>query len=153
MTRLLLSGLGLGAVLVSLARVGAQPPPAPPPGPPPARFVPGRLLPEAVRGELGLTDEQQKQLADLEKEVKERLLKILTPEQRKALDELRRRGPGGPPPDPPPAERDEARTGPSPAGIQWYATWESGLREARRTGRPILLVSAAPHCAGVSGCW
>ena len=38
-------------------------------------------------------------------------------------------------------------------GIQWFATWESGLREAGRTGRPILLVSAAPHCAGVSGIW
>lgn len=39
------------------------------------------------------------------------------------------------------------------SGIQWYATWESGLREAQRTGRPILLISAAPHCAGVSGMW
>ena len=24
---------------------------------------------------------------------------------------------------------------------------------AERTGRPILFVSAAPHCAGVSGIW
>lgn len=42
---------------------------------------------------------------------------------------------------------------PAAAGIQWFATWESGLKEARRTGKPILLVSAAPHCAGVSGIW
>ncbi len=48
---------------------------------------------------------------------------------------------------------DDLRTGPALAGIQWFAIWESGLREARRTGRPILLVSAAPHCAGVSGIW
>jgi hypothetical protein len=40
-----------------------------------------------------------------------------------------------------------------PSGIQWFATWESGLDEANRTGKPILLVSAAPHCAGVSGIW
>ena len=39
------------------------------------------------------------------------------------------------------------------AGIPWFATWESGLREAQRTGKPILLVAAAPHCAGVSGIW
>lgn len=38
-------------------------------------------------------------------------------------------------------------------GIQWFATWESARREAERSGRPILLVSAAPHCAGVSGVW
>ena len=38
-------------------------------------------------------------------------------------------------------------------GIPWFATWESGLREAQRTGKPILLVAAAPHCAGVSGIW
>lgn len=38
-------------------------------------------------------------------------------------------------------------------GIQWFATWESGLREAQRLKQPILLVAAAPHCAGVSGIW
>ena len=38
-------------------------------------------------------------------------------------------------------------------GIQWYATLKSGLAEAERTGRPILFVSAAPSCAGVSGIW
>ena len=183
MTKLCVGGLALGAVLLSLVMVAAQPPdgkgrgpgkndaPSPggpggpppdrPPGPPPGRFVPGRLLPERIRDELDLTDEQQKQLTDLEKEVKERLLKNLTAEQKKKLDELRKRGPGAPPPPPPPEreappkppDRDEVRLSPLPAGIQWYATWESGLREARRTGRPILLVSAAPHCAGVSGCW
>lgn len=38
-------------------------------------------------------------------------------------------------------------------GIQWYATWQSGLNQARRTGRPILLIAAAPHCHNVSGIW
>lgn len=39
------------------------------------------------------------------------------------------------------------------ASIQWFAAWESGLSEAQRLNRPILLVAAAPHCAGVSGVW
>lgn len=38
-------------------------------------------------------------------------------------------------------------------GIPWFATWASGQRESQRTGRPILLVAGAPHCAGVSGVW
>ena len=37
--------------------------------------------------------------------------------------------------------------------IQYYATLDRGLAEAKRTGKPILFVSAAPHCAGVSGMW
>lgn len=37
--------------------------------------------------------------------------------------------------------------------IAWYGTLQGGLTEARRSGRPILLVSAAPHCSGVSGIW
>ena len=37
--------------------------------------------------------------------------------------------------------------------IAWYATWERAKSEAERTGRPILLVSAAPHCHTISGIW
>lgn len=37
--------------------------------------------------------------------------------------------------------------------IAYYATLDRGLAEAKRTGKPILFVSAAPHCAGVSGMW
>jgi hypothetical protein len=40
-----------------------------------------------------------------------------------------------------------------PAGVQWFATLDGGLREAQRSGRPILLVSAMPSCAGVPGTW
>ena len=43
--------------------------------------------------------------------------------------------------------------GGAPAGIAWYGTWETGLREAKRLQRPILLVSAAPQCNHVSGMW
>lgn len=37
--------------------------------------------------------------------------------------------------------------------IAWYGTWESGLAAAKESGRPILLVSAAPHCHQVPGMW
>ena len=37
--------------------------------------------------------------------------------------------------------------------IAWYGTWELGLAEAKRTGRPILLMSAAPRCHDVPGLW
>lgn len=37
--------------------------------------------------------------------------------------------------------------------IVWYGTWDSALAEAKRSNRPILLVSAAPHCHNVSGIW
>ena len=38
-------------------------------------------------------------------------------------------------------------------GIQWFSTLESGLAAAKQTNRPILFLSAAPHCAGVPGSW
>lgn len=37
--------------------------------------------------------------------------------------------------------------------IAWYSVWDDARREAERSGKPILLVSAAPHCSGVSGMW
>ncbi len=45
---------------------------------------------------LKLTDEQKKQLADLQKDVDAKLAKILTDEQKKQLQEMRPMGPGGP---------------------------------------------------------
>jgi hypothetical protein len=39
------------------------------------------------------------------------------------------------------------------AGIAWFGTLKSVLTEAQRTGKPILLVSAAPHCHYISGIW
>jgi hypothetical protein len=50
-------------------------------------------------------------------------------------------------------EPDTPKAAKSAKAIQWFATWESGVAEARRSRRPILLVAAAPHCAGVSGMW
>jgi hypothetical protein len=70
----------------------------------------GRVLPPHLRDELDLTEEQDKQLDELEKDVKDRVLKILTADQKKKLRELRR-GPGGSPPGGPgsPPEGDDRR--------------------------------------------
>lgn len=40
-----------------------------------------------------------------------------------------------------------------PSAIAWYGTWKDGAKAARESGKPILLVSAAPHCHNVSGIW
>ena len=37
--------------------------------------------------------------------------------------------------------------------IVWHGTWQGGLAEAERTGKPIMLVSAAPQCHSVPGVW
>ena len=37
--------------------------------------------------------------------------------------------------------------------IAWHGTWKGALAAAEASGRPILLVSAAPHCGGVPGMW
>jgi hypothetical protein len=37
--------------------------------------------------------------------------------------------------------------------IAWYSTLKQGLAVAKSSGRPILLLSATPHCRGISGMW
>jgi len=61
-------------------------------------------------------------------------------------------GPDGPPRPPGPGGGEDpvAAAG---GGIQWFTSLAAGRAEAARLGRPILFVSAAPHCAGVSGTW
>ena len=139
----------------------------------PPRFELGKVLPPFAIEELKLTKDQEKKIEELEKEVKAKLEKILTTEQKKQLENLRPMGgpggpggpggkggppgggPGGPPPGDAPMPRvvSENADAVNASGIQWFATWDSGRLEAERTGRAILLVSAAPHCAGVSGIW
>jgi hypothetical protein len=155
------------------------------PGGGPPRFELGKVLPPFVREELELSQDQEEQIAALEKQVKAKLEKILSAEQRRKIRSIRPPMPPGAdgdgPPDGPPDRRLESRPegrpngrkggrpdGPPPGqdrpgkqgddqasagGIQWFTTWEAGKQEAARTGKPILLVSAAPHCAGVSGIW
>ena len=135
-------------------------------GPPPGEkkgWEPGKIIPPHIRDGLDLTEAQEKKIADLEKEVRTKLLKIFTKDQLERLKELNDKGPKGPKEGPPEKGKDKGKgkdfgaieTKPTAGhcGIQWFGTWEVGQREAIATGRPILLVSAAPHCAGVSGTW
>ena len=48
------------------------------PGGGPGRFELGRVIPPFVKDQLNLTPDQEKQIADLEKDVKAKLSKILT---------------------------------------------------------------------------
>src|SRR5437763_975157 len=56
------------------------------------------LIPRFAEEKLNLSEDQRKQIADLEKEMKDKLAKILTPDQLKALEDARppQRGQGGP---------------------------------------------------------
>jgi hypothetical protein len=56
---------------------------------------PGQILPPMLQDRLGLSDKQKEELAALQKEVDAKLAKILTADQKRDLDELRNRGPGG----------------------------------------------------------
>src|SRR5437762_11987040 len=100
MMRLRVAGLALGLAAVFVVTACSQPPDGQPPkgkkdgfgrgkngGPP--RFELGRILPPFARDQLNLTAEQQQQLDALEREVKERLQKILTEKQLEQLKELR----------------------------------------------------------------
>lgn len=57
---------------------------------------------------------------------------------------------------PPAAERggqDDVVAAPTTGGIAWFGRWDDAKAEAERTGRPILLMSAAPQCSGAPGMW
>ena len=122
-------------------------------------FQPGTVIPPHILDELELTGEQTAAIREIEKDVKGKLEKILTPEQLQKIRDARppMGGPGGGGPGgggrpgrgPGEGEVRQRETG----GIQWFSTLESARAEAARTGRPILLVSAAPHCAGIPGIW
>lgn len=65
------------------------------------RPLPGDVLSPIVQNTLQLTEQQKKELADLQKKVDVELEKILTPEQRSQLKRIREGGGmGGPPPRP-----------------------------------------------------
>ena len=56
---------------------------------------PGEVLPPPLQEMLQLTDEQRKKLADLQKEVDEKLNRLMSEEQRKQFKEMKEGGPGG----------------------------------------------------------
>jgi hypothetical protein len=58
---------------------------------------PGQILPPFLAEQLQLTEDQRKQLDELQKEVTAKLDKILTSEQKKQIEDMRNRGPGGGP--------------------------------------------------------
>lgn len=37
--------------------------------------------------------------------------------------------------------------------IAWWPNLEQARTEAARTGKPLLVLSAAPHCRNISGMW
>lgn len=45
----------------------------------------------------------------------------------------------------------QSQLAPGEAGIAWYTTWETGIAEAKRSGRPIMFMAAATQCSRVSG--
>lgn len=59
------------------------------------RTAPGTVMPEFVAQQLKLSDDQKKQMADLQKDVDAKLEKILNEEQRTQLKQMKERGPGG----------------------------------------------------------
>lgn len=126
--KLILLTLALGASTGLLSAQDNNPPPdgqRPPmreggPGGPGMRG-PGRpgfhLLPPPVQERLNLSDDQKKQLAELEAEVKAKMEKILTPEQLQQLKQMRPpQGQGGPQDQGGPGGQGGARRGRGPGG-------------------------------------
>ena len=142
---------------------------------PPMGFEIGKVLPPHIADTLELSEEQLKQIADLEKDVKAKLTKILTAGQVKKAEASKglgkmdgkdgkdgkgKDGKDGKGKDGAAPDKKSSQPRPNmdsklqkPSKIQWFASLDGGLKEAQRTGLPILLLSAAPHCAGVSGTW
>jgi hypothetical protein len=57
---------------------------------------PGQILPAFLAEQLKLTDDQKKQVEELQKETTAKLEKLLTDDQKKTLKEMKERGPMGP---------------------------------------------------------
>ena len=114
MMSLLKAGLALGAVALCVTAAAAQPPqgeirtrqrqggrPDDGDGPRhPPHWRLGTLIPQPIQEELGLSEDQEQKLRDIERDVRDRVLKMLTGEQRKKLQSMEKRvagGPSGPP--------------------------------------------------------
>ena len=107
MKQSIIAMLGVGALAVAFLTGMAEQPDkekGPKKGPPPEKkgWEPGKIIPPHIRDGLELTEEQERKIADLEKEVRGKLLSIFTEEQKRRLQELNDKGPKGPPKDGPP---------------------------------------------------
>ena len=67
--------------------------------------------------------------------------------------DAQRRGPGNGAEGRDKPGNDVVLEGTTDPGIAWFGKWDDALAEAQRTGKPILLMSAAPQCTGVPGMW
>src|SRR5262249_61559699 len=93
-----LSLLGLAAALLTACLVASSTSQGPddrkgPPKGPPKGFELGKVLPPHVVDELDLSEEQQKQLRELEKETRKKLEKILTKRPLAQVQQLGKRPP------------------------------------------------------------
>ncbi|WP_435019847.1 hypothetical protein TA3x_001510 [Tundrisphaera sp. TA3] len=127
MKRALVGSLTLATLMAAALSASAQRPRdgAPPPPPPPPRYRLGELMPPQVRDRLTLTEDQGKQLADLEAEVRAKLERILTPAQREQLEVPR-----------PPAGEDEDRGRPVEAVARELGVTPDQFRAAFRKVTP-----------------
>jgi len=87
----------------------------------PRRGGPPSVLPPFVRDELRLTEAQQRQLDELDADVRAKIDRILTDDQKRELERVRQRRGGGPPPGgdgagSPDGRDGGRRAGPGPAG-------------------------------------
>jgi Spy/CpxP family protein refolding chaperone len=93
-TKLILLTLAFAASTCFLnAQDGGKPNPNGQGGPPPGGGG-IHLLPRGAKEKLNLTADQQKQISDLEADVKSKMEKILTAEQMDQLKQMRPQGPG-----------------------------------------------------------
>jgi Spy/CpxP family protein refolding chaperone len=162
--------VAFGAVALALGVTAvSQPPGDKGPGGAGGGKMPIHVIPPFAVQDLKLTPDQERQLQELERDVRSKVMKILTPEQLRKLQQSRppgfrgddKGGPGGGKGGPGAdrkedkgkSERSQARPAAPPTPIAWFGRWQDAVRDAERTERPILFVSAAPHCSGVSGIW
>jgi hypothetical protein len=85
------------------------------------------FLPLDAQQRLKLTDDQKKKVADLQKELETKILEVLTAEQKKAFEDMKKRGTGFPnltvptlpvPPNPPALPLDLPKQPPAPPGVE-----------------------------------
>jgi Spy/CpxP family protein refolding chaperone len=69
----------------------------PPFGRPGAGQAPGKVLPDAVQEKLGLSADQKDKISRLQKELEDKIMEVLTPDQKKKLEELKKEQGGRPP--------------------------------------------------------
>ena len=100
--RIVASLLFVGALLAVTSLSTAQPPQRQPGQPGKGAFPgrgftkPGEIFSAGLQERLKLSDEQKKQVADLQKEVDDKIAKILNDEQKEQLKAMSERGPGFP---------------------------------------------------------